>query len=651
MPFNLRLRQRLTFFVERQLVKGASYQLLSVAALIGLISIIGGILVLPSGEPTGNLGEAVWWAFLRLSDPGYLGDDEGAWRRFVSTIITILGYVVFLGSLVAIITSALNRKIRLLEQGLTPVVANNHIIILGWTNRTIHITAEIFQSVGRLKSFLRRHGARSLQMIILSDDVTPDHLQELRDYALIGKRAEEIILRSGDAIDPEHLRRVDSLNAAAIIIPSHTRTSNELITPDIETIKTLLTLNAERNKHKGGKLPLVVAEIKDESKLRTAYRAYSGELDVIVSNTIISRIIAQNIRHYGLSDVYNELLSRSVKNNLFVKEHEEAVGLPLSKVRTAFSKAILLGVVRPVDDIFKPYLNMSGAFVVEENDRLVFLARNPEDTDLKEDIKDAEDIPVKSALPIPEQEEVTNILILGWNQQVPSLLKEFGTYEDETYHITIASLRSVEAREKAINIKKTQQARITVTHLETDFINEAELRAAKPERFDKIIFISSDKIIEEEEADARTIVGYVLLDEVLQNIEKRPQILLELADPSNEMLIKRFKSEVIISPMILSHLLAAVALRRELNSIYNELFTVGGAEIIFREPHEYGFGEETIYFNELEKRAFEYKETALGIHREPDGVDRADALYLNPPRNEPIKIDKSTRLVVLTTAY
>ena len=94
----LRIKQRFLFLLERQFVKGAHYQLLFVAAAIGLISIIGGILVMPVSEPSSTYNEAVWWAFLRLTDPGYLGDDEGVWRRFISTILTVLGYVVFLRS-------------------------------------------------------------------------------------------------------------------------------------------------------------------------------------------------------------------------------------------------------------------------------------------------------------------------------------------------------------------------------------------------------------------------------------------------------------------------------------------------------------------------------------------------------------------------
>lgn len=112
---NFRIKERFKFFLERQFVKGAHIQLLFVAGLIGLISIVGGILVMPDIEFENSLGDAIWWAFLRLSDPGYLGDDEGLWKRLISTTLTVLGYVVFLGSMVAIITSWMNRKIRNLE--------------------------------------------------------------------------------------------------------------------------------------------------------------------------------------------------------------------------------------------------------------------------------------------------------------------------------------------------------------------------------------------------------------------------------------------------------------------------------------------------------------------------------------------------------
>ena len=647
----LRIKQRFLFLLERQFVKGAHYQLLFVAAAIGLISIIGGILVMPVSEPSSTYNEAVWWAFLRLTDPGYIGDDEGVWRRFISTILTVLGYVVFLGSLVAIITAWLNQKIRNLEQGLTPVAANNHVIILGWTNRTIHIAAEIFQSVGRLRRFLELHNTRNLRLIILSEDVTPDHLQELKDHPLIGKRAHEIILRSGVAIDREHLQRVDSMNAAAIIIPSQAKGQKELVTPDVETIKALLSLNAESAIGKSHKMPYVVAEIQDENKLSAAYRAYSGPLEVIGSNTIISRLLAQNIRHHGLSEVYNELLSRSVSNNLFAREYEDLFGKTIAEARTYFPRGIVAGIIREQEKGFKPILNLRGDFILEKNDRLVILAKDQNDIELSKKPGPIVETSLRHSLAIEEQTEVTKILILGWNHHIPALIKEFGTYEDESYHITLASLHSVDLRVLELEQMAVSADRVTITHELVDFVKENELRKLKPEEFDNILMVSSDLIEEEEEADARTIVGYILLEEILDNVKKRPQVLLELADPSNEILIERFKSEVIISPLILSHLLATVALRRELHSLYNELLTVGGAEVIFRKPAEYGIDNGEISFHDLETMAEEYHETALGIYTEAAGPNKSIKLNLNPDRDSVLNISSNVSLVVITTVY
>lgn len=654
MKKGFRLIERFKFFLERQFVKGAHYQLLFVAALIGLISIIGGILVLPTGEPLDDLGESVWWAFLRLSDPGYLGDDEGAWRRFISTIITVAGYVVFLGALVAIITTWLHKKMRNLEQGLTPVAAENHILILGWTNRTIPIAGELFQSTVQLRRFLKRVSSRNLQLIILAEDVTPQRLQELKDDDLIGKRAHDIILRSGTPLDNEHLERVDSSRASAIIIPSHSTGPQDLIDADVETIKTLLSLNDHPNTKRETSLPFVVAEIQDERKQKAAHRAYSGPLEVIASDSIISRLITQNVRHPRLSDVYNELLSRSKNTNLFVREHPETIGKTLAELAPSFPNTIILGVVRVENNDFVPYLNMPAEFEVKENDRLVFLARSFEDTDCKEIISDShphngDQMPKRTSLKPQEESINKKVLIMGWNHRIPALINEFGTYKKEKYEIDIVSVIPTDNRNKAMELFDISSSSVSYTQIESDFVTETELRRIDPAGYDNIILVNSERLANEE-SDARLIVGYVLLEEILKEKKSNPPVLLELADPDNEALMSGYDNEVIISPMILSHLLAQVALRRELHTIYNELFTVGGAEIIFRDPAEYELGQESLTFSELRKVASEYSETALGIYLINKPSAREPSLQLMPRPDQLINFQqKDIKLVVLTT--
>ena len=137
-----RLKNRFKFQIERLLLRGAHSRLLFITLLVGIVAIGGGLLVQATDARFEGSETAIWWAFLRLTDPGYLGDDEGVARRAISTVLTVLGYVLFMGSLVAIMTQWLNQKIRNFESGLTPIVRRNHIVILGWTNRTPAIVEE-----------------------------------------------------------------------------------------------------------------------------------------------------------------------------------------------------------------------------------------------------------------------------------------------------------------------------------------------------------------------------------------------------------------------------------------------------------------------------------------------------------------------------
>ena len=175
LPF--RIVDRIKFVVERQLVKGAGFQLLVVGGFIGLISLIGGLLVVlpPAGEFK-DAGSAIWWAFLRLTDPGYLGDDVGTWQRIVSTLLTISGYVVFMGTLVAILTRWLIAKMEDLERGLTPVTLKNHVVVLGWTAQTPPLVAELFGSSGRMQRFLEKHDTQKLRLVVLAEEASGEQL-------------------------------------------------------------------------------------------------------------------------------------------------------------------------------------------------------------------------------------------------------------------------------------------------------------------------------------------------------------------------------------------------------------------------------------------------------------------------------------------
>ena len=650
-----RLTNPFRFLIERQFVKGAQYQLLAVVALIGLISLIGGILAYSIGQSEWGFGESVWWAFLRLTDPGYLGDDKGTFLRVVSTFLTVSGYVVFLGALVAIMTQWLNSKMEELEQGLTPVAVKNHIVILGWTNRTHPIVVEFFESVGKMKRFLARLGERKLKLVILAENSSAQLTTQLKSDRLIGKRADEVIFRTGDPLQMEHLLRVDCYNASAIIIPSHNSEFQDLVSADVETIKTLLSLSSNPKIKDKSQLPYVVAEIQDEKKLTVARRAYPGPIEIIAGDSIISRLIAQNIRHVGLSDVYAGLLSRGIISDLYTREHPELVGKSIGEAKNLFPKAIVLGLVRVKSPNFTPMLNISDDTLIQKSDRIVLLANTYTDTDPVRDAKNnltsksAKSDDDKISTLAPPVKLKKRLLILGWNNRLPALISEFGSYDDREFQVSMVSVLSANERKKLVNQHGGFTSNVDCTYFEADYMVEAQLREIDPGSYDHIILLSSSNLEDTQEADARTIVGKVLLEEILQGTDSQPQILIELANPDNSTLVAGTVTEMIVSPIILSHLLAQVALRRELQSIYTELFTVGGAEIEFRNPERYGIKPGQYTFHKIAQIASEFGETALGVCRNKKNAERKNKLILNPPKHEHISLTENDELVVLMT--
>ncbi len=141
----------------------------------------------------------------------------------------------------------------------------------------------------------------------------------------------------------------------------------------------------------------------------------------------------------------------------------------------------------------------------------------------------------------------------------------------------------------------------------------------------------------------------MLLHSVLDKEKTWPEILVELKDPANERLFREQAGEVLISPVILSHMLAHAALRQELTSVFNELFGPGGAEISFRSAANYGLIGRELTFREIQHVVALRGEIALGIRNDYNTLSSQSSVYLNPSQKKTGNIEASDEIVVLTT--
>jgi hypothetical protein len=643
------IQNRLKFSLERLMLRGPQYRVLLIGALIGLISIVGGTLI-HVFDPgfDGSFPDAIWWAFLRLSDPGYLGDDVGAFERTVSTILTVLGYVVFLGSLVAIMTQWLNARMRELQAGLTPIAQRDHVLIIGWTNRTPTIVSELLQSAGRVRRFLRDRGVRTLRIAVLADEVTEELSVELRDRLGSLWNERQVILRTGSALRIEHLARVNFLHASAVIMPAADFNNAGATQADTETIKTLLSMANHPQIGLGSELPLAVAEIFDSRKIPVARSAYGGgPIEILASDAIIGRLIAQNVRHPGLSHVYGELLAHGRGTEIYIRDCADLEGLPFRDAATAFPRAIVLGIVRTRGSSFEQLLNPPPDTVLRAGDQLALLAHAFEDT-IPVAARQRTVSPPSPLAPLRSTpDSQLRVLVLGWSHKVPSLLREFDSYVDEEFAIDVVSSAPLATRRTALTRYDFKPARVVVRHIVTDYTTLSSLKRLDVATYDRIVLLGSDRLSSGAESDARTIVAYLLLRDVLPQ-QNGPHIIVELLDAANSALLNRLTGEVIISPLVLSHMLAQVALRRELRSVYDELFGPGGAELVFRPADEYGLvGEAT--FADVEAAAAQRGEIALGVRTLRHGAFTGEVSLL-PDRDRRFDFSASHDIVTLTTA-
>ncbi len=468
------LRRAALYAIERLLVRGAHFRFLLVVATIGLVSVCGGLLLVLDTSTNEALGEATWWAFLRLTDPGYLGDDQGLWRRVVSTGLTVLGYVIFLGAMVAILTQWLNDTLSRLEQGRTPIRQSGHIVILGWTNRTRSICRELASAEGRLSRWLKLRGIRRLKVAILAQRIGPERDLELRNALGTRYHRQQFVLRSGSYLRAAHLRRVDVEHAATIVLPGIEATSADALVHDAMVIKTLRGIAAARAEHES--LPPCVCEIFDARKVPIARLAYRGPVQVLASDVIIGRLIVDDLRQPGASDVLDELLTHGVGGTLYIRTWR---GDPSTaeQIRGRMPEAIFLGVVTAAGGFS---VAPQGEHRVETGDALVFVARAYEDTDPGPPVSPAPRPEAELELPTLQTTAAGGrVLVLGWSRRMPDVLAQFERAADESWSVDVLSAVDLQRRQRDLDDHGIALERTVLRQLEGDLDGARDLGRAR----------------------------------------------------------------------------------------------------------------------------------------------------------------------------
>jgi hypothetical protein len=131
-------------------------------------------------------------------------------------------------------------------------------------------------------------------------------------------------------------------------------------------------------------------------------------------------------------------------------------------------------------------------------------------------------------------------------------------------------------------------------------------------------------------------------------VEPDARILVELKDPANADLFELTETEVIPSSLLVSHVLAQVALRPELREVFDALLTTADAEIALLPPAHLE-AEGSMTFGEVMLRGAQRGTVVLGLRISARATEYG-GVVLNPSRTEPYQLGPGDRVVVLTCA-
>jgi hypothetical protein len=615
------------FRVERFLIRGPFYQILFIGAVICFISFTFGQMLFWVDPTESDLFKNAWWAFLRMSDPGYLGDDNGTYRRILATVLTILGYVLFMGSLVAIMTQWLYKTMKELESGFTPMNTVGHISILGYTNRTPLIIGQILTSKDKMNIILKKLKRSGPAVAVLNETVGYELIADLKADLPRKTNVKRVVFRSGDLISSEDLGRINVERSSVVIIPAKISVSDRGFSSDMSMIKALLTIK-NRAELAGVKLPKVVAEVLDEKLKDTAKKLYGDSLEVVSSRSLVARLISQNIHHPGLSNVYAELMSQNEGSEIYVKTFNELMGLSWGEVAFRFKNSVAIGIVS-ADKTKAVRIAPSLDSKIEEGDLIVFIAKSFAQIVLSPsgNKSDSEIISVERSIAEVVKTD-KKLLLMGWSEKALYVVKEVIKSESYSFNVDIVSIHESEERERTITSLVGAELKGRVRNIELDYAQPETFDQIDIESYDNILFMTNDWISSVGEADARSILGVLNLRSKEGEKKTSSSVLIELSDPENEKLFSKRSGETIISPIVVSSLIANISLRPELSRVFDVLFDSGGAEIFFKSAKQLQFTG-ALSFGDIQQKLKSQTSIPIGLrHRE------TDLYHINPEFSE-----------------
>ena len=603
---------RVRYWFDSTLARGAS-------ALVGWMALLCLAVVVPASalvvwtDPHApeSLPDRLAQVWRLTGETLRLGGATGTPLRVTTSVLLALVALLYVSTLVGLITTALTERLTALRRGRSTVLEQGHVVVLGWSEQVFTVVSELVAANANQR--------RAAVAVLADRDKTA--MEEALSAKVGPMGRTRLICRSGPTTDPAVLTLTSPATAGVVLVLPRDEPD-----ADAEVVKTLLALLAALPGQ--GRPPVVAAVRDDRYRLAASLAAGPGGI-VLESDTVTARLIVQAARRPGLSLVHQELLDFAGDEFYLVAEPALA-GRPFGDALLSYPTSSVVGIVRGGT----PVLNPPPHTPLGEDDLLVVISRD-DDTIWHADCADSvEKAAMATGLATPARPE--RVLLLGWNRRAPLMVDQLrrrarpGSAVDVVADAGEATVRQVG------EAGAHHGTDLPLTLHPGDVTRPETLQGLDVHSYDSVIVLGQDPAPGQppDEPDNRTLVTLLLLRRLEEASGRELPVVTELVDDRNRALAPLGPgADVIISGKLIGLLMAQISQNRHLAAVFEELFSADGTGIRLRPAGDYVLPGCETTFATVVAAARQRGECAIGYRSHDDAsTSPGYGVRINPPK-------------------
>jgi len=561
-----------------------------------------------------------WTSFTSILGKG----GEGTWADRIVGVLYWFIAIISGGTVTGFIVGLINAALTEIKKGRSPIIAQNHTLILGWSNRIFPILKELEEA--------GRNQRRKPTVVIFANKTREWMEQQIKNNAGALKRL-DVVTRMGDLNSLAELKRTNLGSSKSIIILDETSSSDAGSVNTVFAVKALSTNPTQK----------LIVEIDDKTVAHSLATATKGLVIPVRSHDIIARVTAQASRQPGLAAVILDLLDFG-GDEIYFQQVPALAGKSYKEALVSFNDASIIGLAHADGTV---ELNPMGTTKLKATDKVIAVAEDDDKvvytgpTDLV-----AKSKPVVSKVPARKPE---HMLVIGWSSMGRTILEELAPFmvKGSTVHIIA----------KKDYVKRSETENLNFGALKTTFaftsgdINDMTA-AASAKHYDQILVLGYRKGVTVADADALTMLSMLQLNQLFEqdgNGVEPTRLVAEIIDSSKAEIARvAAVDDLVVSDKLAALLMTQIAENVALAPVFTDLFDADGASINLK-PIEYfaKLGKE-ISYGELVAAAAAHGDSAIGIRIAANSTkDGSTGVELNPSKHATFKPAAGDGLVVI----